>query len=206
MDKQTGITIQWATHACVRAKSLQSCLPLCNLMDCSLPVHEILQSRTLEWVPCPPPEDLPDPRMEPTVPVAPALQADSLPLSHQGNPGLSIFHNKKKWSLDSCNNMDESQMHLTRWKKPDPKKVRVMRFYLYGFLGKAKLWGWIHACLGWRWGRDWLPRCGRELWGEVEMFCVMIVLAITWLCALIKNFFKFIFGCAGSLLLCMGFL
>ena len=67
MDKQTGITIQWATHACVRAKSLQSCLPLCNLMDCSLPVHEILQSRTLEWVPCPPPEDLPDPRMEPTV-------------------------------------------------------------------------------------------------------------------------------------------
>ena len=35
------------------AKSLQSCLTLCNPMDCSLPgfsVHGILQARTLEWV------------------------------------------------------------------------------------------------------------------------------------------------------------
>ena len=38
---------------CVHAKSLQSCLTLCDPMDCSLPgsfVHEILQARTLEWV------------------------------------------------------------------------------------------------------------------------------------------------------------
>ena len=35
------------------AKSLQSCLTLCDPMDCSLPgfsVHGILQARTLEWV------------------------------------------------------------------------------------------------------------------------------------------------------------
>ena len=35
------------------AKSLQSCLTLCDFMDCSLPgfsVHGILQARTLEWV------------------------------------------------------------------------------------------------------------------------------------------------------------
>ena len=35
------------------AKSLQSCLTLCDRMDCSLPVSsvpEILQARTLEWV------------------------------------------------------------------------------------------------------------------------------------------------------------
>ena len=32
--------------------------------------------------------DLPNPGIEPTSPVAPALQADSLPLSHQGNPNL----------------------------------------------------------------------------------------------------------------------
>ena len=38
-------------HVC--AKLLQSCLTLCDLMDCSLPgssVHGILQARTLEWV------------------------------------------------------------------------------------------------------------------------------------------------------------
>ena len=35
------------------AKSLQSCLTLCDLMDCSLPgssVHGIFQARILEWV------------------------------------------------------------------------------------------------------------------------------------------------------------
>ena len=38
---------------CVRAQSLQSCLTLCNPMDCSPPgssVHGILQARILEWV------------------------------------------------------------------------------------------------------------------------------------------------------------
>ena len=41
---------------CVRAKSLQSCLTLCDSMDCSPPgssVHGILQARTLEWVAVP---------------------------------------------------------------------------------------------------------------------------------------------------------
>ena len=39
-----------------RAKSLQSCLTLCNLTDCSPPgssVHGILQARMLEWVAMP---------------------------------------------------------------------------------------------------------------------------------------------------------
>ena len=37
---------------CVHARSLQSCLTLCNLVACSPPgssVHGILQARTLEW-------------------------------------------------------------------------------------------------------------------------------------------------------------
>ena len=43
-------------YACVHAKSLQSCLPLWDPMDCSLPgssVHGILQARILEWVAVP---------------------------------------------------------------------------------------------------------------------------------------------------------
>ena len=45
-------------------------------------------SRQEYWsgLPCPPPGDLPDPRMESVTPVSPALQADSLPLSHLGSP------------------------------------------------------------------------------------------------------------------------
>ena len=49
-------------------------------------------SRQEYWsgLPCPPPGELPDPRIKPVSPVAPALQADSLPQSHQGSPKLSV--------------------------------------------------------------------------------------------------------------------
>ena len=46
----------------------QSCLTLCNPMDCSPPgssVHVSLQARILEWVAMPPPGDLPDPGINP---------------------------------------------------------------------------------------------------------------------------------------------
>ena len=43
-------------NLCMSAKSLQSCLTLCDPMDCSLPgssVHGILQASILEWVAMP---------------------------------------------------------------------------------------------------------------------------------------------------------
>ena len=45
-------------------------------------------SRQEYWngLPCSPPGDLPDPVIEPSFPVAPTLQAASLPLSHCGSP------------------------------------------------------------------------------------------------------------------------
>ena len=67
----------------------QSCPSLCDPLGCSSPgssVHGILQARILEWLPCPSPGDLPDPGIEPTSPVSPALQADSLLLSQLGSP------------------------------------------------------------------------------------------------------------------------
>ena len=48
----THFTYLYITAA-TAAKSLQSCLTLCDPMDCSLPgfsVHGILQARTLKWV------------------------------------------------------------------------------------------------------------------------------------------------------------
>ena len=67
---------------------VKACPILCDPMDCSLPgssVHGISGARTLEWLPDPPPGDRPHPGIEP---VSPALQADSLPLRHQGNSQL----------------------------------------------------------------------------------------------------------------------
>ena len=48
-----GALVLAAATAAAAAKSLQSCLTLCDPMDCSLPgfsIHGILQARTLEWV------------------------------------------------------------------------------------------------------------------------------------------------------------
>ena len=49
-------------------------------------------SRQEHWseLPCPPPGDLPDPGIKPTSLMAPALQVDSLPLSHWGSPLIII--------------------------------------------------------------------------------------------------------------------
>ena len=71
---------------CVYVSVSQLCPTVCNLMDCSPPcsyIHGILKVRILEWVACPSPGDLPHPGTEPT---SPALQSDSLPLSHLGRP------------------------------------------------------------------------------------------------------------------------
>ena len=71
------------------AKLLQSCPLLCDAMDCSRPgssVHRILQAKILEWVAMLSSRDLPKPGIESVSPEAPALQADSLPLSYGGNP------------------------------------------------------------------------------------------------------------------------
>ena len=56
----------------------QSCLTLCNPMDCNLTgssVHGILQARILVWVAISFSRDLPKPWIEPR---SPALQADSI--------------------------------------------------------------------------------------------------------------------------------
>ena len=76
--------------SCVHAKSLQSCLTLCEPMDCVACQAPLSMgfSRQKYWsgLPCPALGNLPYPGIEPTSPTAPALQADSLPLSHQGSP------------------------------------------------------------------------------------------------------------------------
>ena len=76
----------------VHAKLLQSPLTLCDPWTVA---HQALLpmgfSRHEYWsgLPCPPPGDLPDPRIEPMSPAALALQVDSLPLSHRGSQALS---------------------------------------------------------------------------------------------------------------------
>ena len=63
----------------------QSCLTLCNPMDCSPPgasVHGDSSRKDTGVVAMPSPGDLPNPGIEPR---SPALQADSLPCEPPGN-------------------------------------------------------------------------------------------------------------------------
>ena len=72
--------------AAAAAKSLQSCLTLCDTIDGSppgSPVPGILQARILEWVAFPSPGDLPNLQIKPG---SPSLQADSLPSEPPGKP------------------------------------------------------------------------------------------------------------------------
>ena len=64
----------------------QSCMTLCNSMDCNLTassVHGIFPQEYWSGLTFLPPGDLSNSRIEPT---SPALHADSLRLSHQGSP------------------------------------------------------------------------------------------------------------------------
>ena len=65
-------------RACLVA---QLCPTLCDPMDCGWPVssvYGILQARKLEWLLFPSPEYFPNPGIEPTSPVAPALAGEFL--------------------------------------------------------------------------------------------------------------------------------
>ena len=87
-------------NVCMHAKSLQSCLTLCDPLDYSLPdsfVRGILQARILKWVAMPTSEDLPNPGIELG---SPALQADSLPSEPLGKPAFKYNLMQMKSSTD----------------------------------------------------------------------------------------------------------
>ena len=79
---------------CLRAQSLQSCLTLCNPMDCNPPdssVHEMVQARILEWLAVPSFRGSSQPRYQ-TPHLLRLLHCRQIlyPLSHLGSPSSSI--------------------------------------------------------------------------------------------------------------------
>ena len=86
---------------CMPAKSLQSCLTLCNPMDCSPPgssVQGTLQARILEWVAIPFSRGSSQPGIEPG---SPAFQVVSLPSEPPGKPRVHIIGDQIRGD-DSC--------------------------------------------------------------------------------------------------------
>ena len=77
----------------MHAKSLQLCPTLYNTMDCSPPgsSKDFSKKENRSELPCPPPGDLPNPGIKLVSPLALALQANSLPLSHWGSPEVMLI-------------------------------------------------------------------------------------------------------------------
>ena len=74
-------------HLLVLCLVAQTCPTLCNTMDCSPPGSSTRQEYR-SGLPFPSPGDLSNPGIKPG---SLASQADSLPLSHQGSPKLSLY-------------------------------------------------------------------------------------------------------------------
>ena len=85
-----AIPMHYAKYICYLCACVcvQLCLTLCAVPWTVAHLSGIFQARILEWLPFPPPGDLPDSGVEPAFP---ALQADSLPLSHLGSPSLFFY-------------------------------------------------------------------------------------------------------------------
>ena len=81
-----SIILSPSKNAPSESEVAQSCLTLCDPIDCSLPgssVHGIPQARILEWVAIPFSRGLSNSGIEPR---SLALQADSLPSKPPGKP------------------------------------------------------------------------------------------------------------------------
>ena len=78
-------------YVCTHARLVaQSCLTLCNPMDCSPPgssASRDFPGKNIDWsgLPCPPPRDLPNPWIKPSLPHCRQIYH----LSHQGSPHTS---------------------------------------------------------------------------------------------------------------------
>ena len=82
----------------MHAQLLQSCLTLCDPVDCSLPgssVHGVLQARIPQWIAMPSSSRFSRPRDQTHVSCLQHWQPDSLPLAPLGSPKRDICqHNE----------------------------------------------------------------------------------------------------------------
>ena len=93
----------------------QLCTTLCDPMDCNLPgssVHGILQARILEWVPCPPPGDLPDPGIEPVSLMSPGLAGGFFTINVSYYLKLARYMPQINLPIYKSSNM----LYVCRWK------------------------------------------------------------------------------------------
>ena len=116
----------------------QSCLTLCDPMDCSLPdssVHGIFQARYWSGVPFSSLGDLPNPGIKLR---SPALQANSLPSEPPGTPTVNLlvlgymeYKTKKISPSPSCGKSEKCIFSHYAFRKPKKEHSFIHSFKKY---------------------------------------------------------------------------
>ena len=98
-------------------------------------------SRQIYWsgLPCLPAGDLPHPGIEPESPVVPALQADSLLLSHQGSPHRMDMQAIILSSSCRCIYMEFRKIVMTTLYARQQKRHRCIE-QSFGLCGRGRGW------------------------------------------------------------------
>ena len=90
----------------------QSCLTLCNPMDCSLPACSVLgifQVRIPKWLATSYSRDLPKPGMETASLLSPSLAGIFFTNALPGKPQWNISQPQKEWNFSFCHDMNGPQ-------------------------------------------------------------------------------------------------
>ena len=85
------------TRACCGFSRVQLFVTQWTIAHQALLSIEFSRQEYCSGFPCPPPGDLSDPGMEPESPMFPALQTDSLPVSHQPSP---MYYSTAQFMVD----------------------------------------------------------------------------------------------------------
>ena len=119
--------------------------------------------------PCPPPGDIPHPGIEPMTPVSPALQVDSLPLSHpeapkNGHALEQIPVLLRLWLREACG---KHGLYVNTSVNPEEQHWGHQSVILpaEGNLSAAFSWPQMSTC--YKWGH----KVGRQ-WSEDKVLCI----------------------------------
>ena len=97
---------------CVAAQLFQSCLTLCDLMDCDSSVLGILQARILEWVAMPSSRRSSQPRGQTRTSCISCIAGRSFPTEPPGKPCLLACWLVNNWSEISSNTRSNKSQPL----------------------------------------------------------------------------------------------
>ena len=145
------------SHVC---SIVQSCPTLCDFTDtaCQAPLSmEFSWQEYWTGLPFPPPGDLPNLGIEPASLASPALQTDSLLLSHQGSPTSCVNIYQIKRSLSWRPYGSSSQAIHSKMRQLRLKTVRGLCDNS-PWCQRSDSWLFTQACV-WVWERERMNEC-----------------------------------------------